>query len=248
MSEPLLTVRDLHISFGGVTAADGVDLDIARDEIVAIIGANGSGKTTFLNLCTGYIRPSQGSVHFDGRGITGLSPRAITRLGIARAFQIPQLFTAHSLIENLMLAIAARNGIWDGSRPLERESYRTQAQQTLALFSLSDAADWPASALPEGMRKLADIALAMALKPRLLLLDEPTSGVSAAEKFPLMDTIVQVLRREAVTALFVEHDMDVVERYAQRVLVWDAGRVIASGEPAVVLRSADVLERVIGVA
>jgi branched-chain amino acid transport system ATP-binding protein len=248
VSEPLLTARNLHISFGGVTAADGVDLDIGRDEIVAIIGANGSGKTTFLNLCTGYIRPSQGSVHFEGRGITGLSPRAITRLGIARAFQIPQLFTAQSLIENLMLAIAARSGIWDGSRPLGRESYRTQAQQTLSLFSLDDAADWPASALPEGMRKLADIALAMALKPRLLLLDEPTSGVSAAEKFPLMDTIVQVLRREAVTALFVEHDMDVVERYAQRVLVWDAGRVIASGQPAVVLRSPDVLERVIGVA
>ena len=248
MSEPLLTARDLRISFGGVTAADGVDLDIERDEIVAIIGPNGSGKTTFLNLCTGYIRPSRGNVHFLGRSITGLSPRAITRLGIARAFQIPQLFTAQSVIENLMLAIAARSRIWDAWGSLEREGYRAEAQQTLALFSLSDAARWPASALPEGLRKLADIALAMALKPRLLLLDEPTSGVSAAEKFPLMDTIVQVLRQESVTALFVEHDMDVVDRYADRVLVWDAGRVIASGKPASVLRSPDVLERVIGVA
>jgi branched-chain amino acid transport system ATP-binding protein len=248
VSDPLLSARDLHISFGGVVAADGVDLDIGRDEFVAIIGPNGSGKTTFLNLCTGYVHPSRGSVQFEGRNITGLSPRTIARLGIARAFQIPQLFTDQSLSANLMLAVAARQGIWDTARPLAREVYRAEAQRTLALFSLDHAADWPALALPEGMRKLADIALAMALKPRLLLLDEPTSGVSAAEKFSLMDTIVQVLRHEAVTALFVEHDMDVVERYAGRVLVWDSGRVIASGDPAVVLRSPDVLERVIGVA
>jgi branched-chain amino acid transport system ATP-binding protein len=248
VSPPLLSVRDLHISFGGVAAADGVDLDIWRDEFVAIIGPNGSGKTTFLNLCTGYIRPSRGSVQFEGQSIIGMSPRKITRRGITRAFQIPQLFTDQALIVNLMLAIAAREGIWQAARPLARAAYREEAQRTLALFSLAHAADWRASALPEGMRKLADIALAMALKPRLLLLDEPTSSVSAAEKFPLMDTIVQVLRRESVTALFVEHDMDVVERYAGRVLVWDAGRVIAAGEPAIVLRNADVLERVIGVA
>ena len=248
MSSPLLSARDLHVSFGGVAAADGVDLDIWRDEFVAIIGPNGSGKTTFLNLCTGYIRPSRGGVWFEGQSIIGLSPRMIARRGITRAFQIPQLFTDQPLIVNLMLAIAARDGIWQAARPLARAAYRDEAQQTLSLFSLAHAAEWPASALPEGTRKLADIALAMALKPRLLLLDEPTSSVSAAEKFPLMDTIVEVLRRESVTALFVEHDMDVVERYAGRVLVWDAGRVIASGEPAIVLRNPDVLERVIGVA
>jgi branched-chain amino acid transport system ATP-binding protein len=247
VSPPLLSARDLHVSFGGVSAADGVDLDIRRDEFVAIIG-NGSGKTTFLNLCTGYIRPSRGSVQFEGRSIIGMSPRRIARRGITRAFQIPQLFTDQALVVNLMLAIAAREGIWQAARPLARAACREEAQRTLALFSLVDAADRPASALSEGMRKLADIALAMALKPRLLLLDEPTSSVSAAEKFPLMDTIVEVLRRESVTALFVEHDMDVVERYAGRVLVWDAGRVIASGEPAIVLRNPDVLERVIGVA
>jgi branched-chain amino acid transport system ATP-binding protein len=248
VSPPLLSARDLHVSFGGVAAADGVDLDIWRDELVAIIGPNGSGKTTFLNLCTGYIRPSRGSVQFEGRSIVGMSPRMIARRGITRAFQIPQLFTDQALVVNLMLAIAAREGIWQAARPLARAAYREEAQRTLALFSLVGAADRPASALPEGMRKLADIALAMALKPRLLLLDEPTSSVSAAEKFPLMDTIVEVLRRESVTALFVEHDMDVVERYAGRVLVWDAGRVIAAGEPAIVLRNPDVLERVIGVA
>jgi branched-chain amino acid transport system ATP-binding protein len=243
----ILSVRDLHINFGGVKAADGVNLDIHRHELVAVIGPNGSGKTTFLNLCTGYISPTQGSVTFEGRAITDLAPRKITRRGIARAFQIPQLFTGHSLLENVMLAIAAQRGIWQGMRPLAQPSYREEAQNTLRLLALDSVAEQPTATLPEGMRKLADIAIALALKPRLLLLDEPTSGVSTTEKFGLMDTIVSVLRAEKITALFVEHDMDMVERYADRVLVWDSGRVMAAGAPAEVLRSADVLERVIGV-
>jgi branched-chain amino acid transport system ATP-binding protein len=247
MNDAILTVRDLHINFGGVRAADGVDLDIYRNELVAIIGPNGSGKTTFINLCTGYISPTQGSVTFEGERITDLAPRQITRRGIARAFQIPQLFTGHSLLENVMLAVAAQRGIWQAMRPLAQPAYLDEARKTLALLSLQDAADRPVATLPEGMRKLADIAIALALKPRLLLLDEPTSGVSTTEKFGLMDTIVSVLRAEKITALFVEHDMDMVERYADRVLVWDSGRVMAAGAPAEILRSAHVLERVIGV-
>jgi branched-chain amino acid transport system ATP-binding protein len=244
---PILSVRDLHISFGGVKAANGVDLDIYPHELIAVIGPNGSGKTTFLNLCTGYIRATRGSVIFEGRSITTQVPRTITRRGIARAFQIPQLFTSHSLIENVMLSVAAQHGIWQPLRPLANETYRNKARQVLDLMSLGDVADGPTANLPEGLRKLADIAIALALKPRLLLLDEPTSGVSTAEKFSLMDTIVGVLRAEKVTALFVEHDMDVVERYADRVLVWDAGRVIAGGPPQEILRSSRVLERVIGI-
>ncbi len=245
---PLLSVRDLHISFGGVKAANGVDLDIFPHELVAVIGPNGSGKTTFLNLCTGYISPQSGTISFEGRSILNMSPRTITRRGIARAFQIPQLFAGHSLLENLMLAIAARCGIWQLATPLARASYRDEARRMLDLLSLADVADRSTATLPEGQRKLADIAIALALKPRLMLLDEPTSGVSTAEKIGLMDTIVAVLRAERVTALFVEHDMNVVERYADRVLVWDSGQVIAGGKPGDILGSADVLERVIGVA
>jgi branched-chain amino acid transport system ATP-binding protein len=244
---PILSVSDLHINFGGVRAADGVNLEIYPHELVAVIGPNGSGKTTFLNLCTGYISPTHGSVTFEGHRITDLSPRQITRRGIARAFQIPQLFTGHSLIENVMLAIAARRGVWQAMRPLAQPPYLEEARRMLGLLSLDEAADHPTDTMPEGIRKLADIAIALALNPRLLLLDEPTSGVSTAEKFPLMDKIVSVLRAEKITALFVEHDMDMVERYADRVLVWDSGRVIAAGAPAEILRSADVLERVIGV-
>jgi len=245
---PILSVRDLHISFGGVKAANGVDLEIFPHELVAVIGPNGSGKTTFLNLCTGYISPERGSIAFEGRSIVDLPPRTITRRGIARAFQIPQLFTGHSVLENVMLAVAARHGIWQVAKPLAQPVYRDEARQTLELLSLADVADRPTATLPEGQRKLADTAIALALKPRLLLLDEPTSGVSTAERFALMDTIVAVLRAEKVTALFVEHDMNVVERYADRVLVWDSGRVIASGVPREILSGTGVLERVIGVA
>ena len=244
---PILAVRDLRISFGGVVAANGIDLDIYPHELIAVIGPNGSGKTTFLNLCTGYIHPASGTVTFEGKTITELPPRTITRRGIARAFQIPQLFAGHSVLENVMLAVAARHGIWDVVRPLVRRRYRDEAREILNLLTLGDVADRLTAILPEGMRKLADIAVAMALKPRLLLLDEPTSGVSTTEKIPLMDTIVGVLRAEKITALFVEHDMDVVERYADRVLVWDSGRVAAEGPPHEVLHRADVLEQIIGV-
>lgn len=244
---PILTVRDLHISFGGVVAANGIDLDIYPNELIAVIGPNGSGKTTFLNLCTGYIHPASGTVTFEGKTITDLPPRTITQRGIARAFQIPQLFAGHSVLENVMLAVAARHGIWNVMQPLAQRGYRDEARAILKLLTLGDVADRLTAILPEGLRKLADIAIAMALKPRLLLLDEPTSGVSTTEKIPLMDTIVGVLRAEKITALFVEHDMDVVERYADRVLVWDSGRVAAEGPPHEVLHSADVLERIIGV-
>lgn len=243
----ILSARDLHINFGGVKAADGVDLDIYPHELVAIIGANGSGKTTFLNLCTGYISPTRGSVVFEGDPITDLSPRRITRRGIARAFQIPQLFTGHSLLENVMLAVSARRGVWEPIKRLGHSGCESEARATLELLSLGEVAGQPTAILPEGTRKLADIAIALALKPRLLLLDEPTSGVSTAEKLDIMDTIVDVLRAEKITALFVEHDMEVVERYADRVLVWDSGRVIAEGVPGEVLRKSEVLERVVGV-
>jgi branched-chain amino acid transport system ATP-binding protein len=245
---PILSVRGLRINFGGVIAANGIDLDIFPQEIIAVIGPNGSGKTTFLNLCTGYLRPASGTVSFEDQPIVGLSPQVITRRGIARAFQIPQLFSGHSVLENVVLAVAARHGIWDAMRPLMRPRYCYEARQILDLLTLGDVADQLTAILPEGLRKLADIAIAMALKPRLLLLDEPTSGVSTAEKIPLMDTIAGVLRAEKITALFVEHDMEVVERYSDRVMVWDAGRVAAAGPPHQILHSAEVLERIVGVA
>lgn len=248
MREVLLKAENLEVAFGGVKAADGVNLTVDKGEFVAVIGPNGSGKTTFLNLCTGYIRPVSGHVWLGNREITRMAPRQIARRGIARAFQIPQLFTDHTVIENVMLAIASREGIWGAFNPLDRPSYRTQGMELLELLSLGQHAETMAGALPEGLRKLADVTVAMALRPKLLLLDEPTSGVSALERFSLMDTLMKAMKARGVTALFVEHDMEIVENYADRVVVWNAGKVMADGVPAEVMSDPRVLENVVGVA
>jgi branched-chain amino acid transport system ATP-binding protein len=248
MKQPILEAKDLHVAFNGVRAADGVSLTIHDGEFLAIIGPNGSGKTTVLNLCTGYVRPKSGSVYLDGRDITRLAPRSIARLGVARAFQIPQLFSAQRVIDNMMLALAAKNGLWTVVRPLETEARRAEAEELLDLVGLAGDKNRISSTLPEGHRKLLDIAVALALKPRLLLLDEPTSGVSALERFPLMEALMGALRQRQITALFVEHDMDVVARYASRVLVWNAGQIMAEGHPDDVFKDPRVLQSVVGVA
>ncbi|TFV38260.1 ATP-binding cassette domain-containing protein [Bradyrhizobium frederickii] len=248
MTPPILEAKGLHVAFNGVKAADDVSIAIHDGEFLAIIGPNGSGKTTLLNICTGYIRPKSGSVLLDGHDITHLSPRAIARRGVARAFQIPQLFSAQRVIDNMMLALAATDGLWSAVQPLETAGRRDEARALLDLVGLAGDADRISSTLPEGHRKLLDVAVALALKPRLLLLDEPTSGVSALERFPLMEALMGALRQRRITALFVEHDMDVVARYASRVLVWNAGNIMAEGRPDEVFSNAQVRQRVVGVA
>jgi branched-chain amino acid transport system ATP-binding protein len=248
MSRPILRANDLHVAFDGVKAVDGVNLEIHEGELLAVIGPNGSGKTTLLNLCTGYIKPTTGNVHLDGRDITQASPRTITRMGVARAFQIPQLFSDQRVIDNVMLALAATDGLWTVSRRLDRKDRRDEADALLGLFGLVEHRHRVSSTLPEGHRKLLDIAVALALKPRLLLLDEPTSGVSALDRFPLMEALMGALRQRNVTALFVEHDMDVVARYAKRVLVWNAGKIMAEGQPGHVLNDPEVRRSVVGIA
>ena len=248
MKQAILEAKDLHVAFNGVKAADGVNLKIHDDEFLAVIGPNGSGKTTLLNICTGYIKPRSGSVHLDGHDITRLTPRAIARRGVARAFQIPQLFSDQRVIDNMMLALAARNGLWSATQPLDTPARREEAEALLGLVGLAGDRLRISSTLPEGHRKLLDIAIALALKPRLLLLDEPTSGVSALERFPLMEALMGALRQRKITALFVEHDMEVVARYANRVLVWNAGTIMAEGRPDEVFNDAQVLQRVVGVA
>ena len=247
MTTPLLQAKDLRIAFYGVQAADGVNLEIREGEFLAIIGPNGSGKTTFLNLCTGYLRPSSGEVYLDGKPITAMAPRTIARRGIARAFQIPQLFLDQTVLDNLMIAVAAKRGIWVPFKALGADGRRREAEELLALVGLDGEAGQLAGALPEGRRKLLDIVIALALKPRLVLLDEPTSGVSTIERFTLMETLMSALRRAKVTALFVEHDMDVVQRYADRVVVWDSGSVMAEGPPSEVFKDERVLRNVVGV-
>jgi branched-chain amino acid transport system ATP-binding protein len=243
----LLSARGLKLAFGGLKAADGIDLDVQDGEFLAIIGPNGAGKTTFINMTTGYLKPQAGTIEFDGKPILGMSPRRIVGLGIGRSFQLPQLFTEHTVLENAALAVASRRGIWSPFAPLMGRGVRAEAEELLERFGLLPLADRRADALNEGARKLADIAMAVALRPRLLLMDEPTSGVAAADKMGVVETLVRVLREARVTAVFVEHDMDVVARFADRVAVWGQGKIAALGPPQQILNDPDVQRDVIGI-
>jgi branched-chain amino acid transport system ATP-binding protein len=247
MTGVVLSARGLVIRFGGVVAADGVDLDVVEGEHLAIIGPNGAGKTTFLNIATGYLRPKAGRVEFLGQDITARAPRSIARLGIARAFQIPQLFPDHTVIESLLIAAAAREGRLATLSNLHDLPERDEMMRLLDLVGARAAAELKAVVLPEGQRKLVDIAMALALKPKLVLMDEPTSGVASAEKFAVMDVLVAALDAQRVTSVFVEHDMEVVERYADRVAVWTSGRIQTVGSPRDVLADPAVISQVIGI-
>ncbi len=243
----ILRTVDLNRSFGMVTAADNLNIEVGWGELVGIVGSNGSGKTTFLNLITGYLRADSGHIQIMGRDTIGLPPRLVTKLGVARSFQIPQLYTNMSVLEGMLLSLAATSGKGNGFwKPLYRESWTEEGLATLDRFGLASYANRPVSELPEGGRKLLDIALSFALKPKLLLMDEPTSGVSIEDKFEVMDTLVKVLQEGDITTIFVEHDMDVIQRYSRRVLVFETGRVIADGEPERVLADPEVRKAVLG--
>lgn len=243
----ILKTIDLSKAFGMVMAADRINLEVHAGELVGIVGANGSGKTTFLNLITGYLTPDGGRFLLMGEDRTGLPPRVITRLGIARSFQIPQLYTNLSVLDSILLSLAARPdqgaGFW---QPLYQQPRRDEGMETLERFGLEAYARRPVRELPEGGRKLLDIALSFALRPKLLLMDEPTSGVSIRDKFQIMDTLITVVQESGLTTLFVEHDMEVVQRYGRRVLAFNEGRVIADGRPEAVLADPDVRKAVLG--
>jgi len=243
----ILQTEDLTKHFGAIKGAEGINIAIGQGQLVGIVGSNGSGKTTFLNLITGYLKPEQGRILLLGRETTGLPPRAITRLGVARSFQVPQLYTHMNVLECMLLSLAAEAGeggnFW---QPLLKDSRESGGLETLGRFGLDAFAHRPVSELPEGGRKLLDIALSFALKPKLLLMDEPTSGVSIEDKFEVMDTLVKVLQESKVTTIFVEHDMEVIQRYAARVLVFNEGRVIADGKPDTVLADPEVSSIVLG--
>lgn len=242
----LLRAEGLKLRFGGIIAADGIDLSLHEGEHLAIIGPNGAGKTTFLNICTGYLRPQAGSVTFEGKEITAHPPRDITRLGIARAFQIPQLFAEQTVLENMLLAAAVRQKRWNLLKSLHSIPEKQEMEALLELVGCGDARNRVASELPEGKRKLVDIAIALALKPRVLLMDEPTSGVASADKFAVMETLMNALQQARVSSVFVEHDMEMVSRYATRVAVWAQGVIQTTGAPEIVLNDPDVIRNVIG--
>ena len=242
----LLQTRGLTLSFGGVVAADGIDFDLQAGERLAVIGANGAGKTTFINMVTGYIKPTAGTISFDGKDITALHPRQIVQLGIGRSFQLPQLFLEQTVRESVELAVAARLKRFSLFKPLEACVPAAEITQSLALVGLREREHDLCSSLPEGHRKLLDMVMALVLQPKLLIMDEPTSGVAADEKHRLMATIMHALDQRGVTSIFVEHDADIVAQYATRVAAWISGRIAADGAPETVMANEEVRSVVLG--
>jgi branched-chain amino acid transport system ATP-binding protein len=242
----VLKATQLNKHFDGVVAAENVTIEVAAGERVGLIGSNGAGKTTFVNMITGYLKPDAGAIELDGTDITALVPREIERLGVARSFQIPQLCAEMRVIDNMIVAAACGGEALSFWKPAHTEEARARAFSLLERFALAGHAERRVAELPGGVRKLLDIAMALTRRPRLLLLDEPTSGVSVDEKFPMMETVMTALGSEGTAVLFVEHDMDIVTRYASRVVAFYSGRVLADGAPATVLADAEVRRHVTG--
>lgn len=242
-----LEVRALSKSFGSVVAARNLNVQVSPGTVVSIIGTNGAGKTTFINMVTGYVRPDSGDVWFSGRNITGWTPRAIVRSGLGRSFQIPQLFYGISVFENMLAAVAiGRLRPRSFMKGLTEPSLVEFCESMLDAFGLLGYRDQLPENLSGGTRKLLDIAMAFAAEPKMLLLDEPTSGVSEEEKHPLMEQVLAVTTRAGLTTMLVEHDMEIVEEFSDRVLAFYAGEIIADGRPEAVFEDERVQEIIIG--
>lgn len=243
----VLEAKDLNMTFGAVTAAVDINVTISEDEVVAVIGANGAGKTTFINMVTGYLKPSSGTILFKGTNITGWAPRQVSRAGICRSFQVAQLFQELTAIENMMLAFAAMQ-VSSASffRPMHHAAARRQCMEVLETFDIAQHAEARVGTLAQGVRKLLDIAMAMVSRPALLLLDEPTSGVAIDEKFPLMDTVMSGVRSFNSSVMFIEHDIEIVSRYASRVIAFYNGKILVDALPDAALADQTVRQFIVG--
>ena len=253
MTGPLLEIANLSVRFGGLTAVDDVSFAVGKNEIVGLIGPNGAGKTTIFNTLCGMLQPSAGRTSFDGADMTGLAPDNVARLGIARTFQNVRLFGELSLRENVMVGTyrSGRCGLIASMlrlghhRRLERAA-RARADQWLARTGLEAYAETPATSLPFGLQRVAEVARAMASEPKLLLLDEPAAGLNEPEKRKLADLLRAIVRETQCALLLVEHNMPLVMGLVDRVVVLDFGRKIADGLPQEVARHASVVEAYLG--
>ncbi|HEX6722778.1 MAG TPA: ABC transporter ATP-binding protein [Burkholderiaceae bacterium] len=236
----MIEARDLKRSFGGVAAIDGVSLAVARHEIVAIIGPNGAGKSTLFNLLTGHLKPDAGRVTLAGRDITGIAPHRLCALGVARSFQRTNIFPKLTVFENLQAALIAHRGrgrdLWSRAEHV----FRDEAMALLADVHLADKAQLAGGTLSYGNQKQLELGIALAGKPEILLLDEPTAGMSAAETRDSMALLKRLANERGLTLLFTEHDMEVVFGAAQRIAVLHQGRLIAVGTPEAIRADAEV--------
>jgi branched-chain amino acid transport system ATP-binding protein len=245
----MLIVKNLTKHFGGFTAVDDVNLEIKEGEIISIIGTNGAGKTTLVNMISGYLKPDQGTILFFDKDITHASPYIRIKLGIGRSFQLIQLFENSTALDNVRTALFSKYGmIRRGLLPADRyTSVTEEAAKILKNFNMLDKKDLTPKALSEGDMKILDVAIAFALKSKLLLLDEPTSGVATQDKFKVMDSIVSAIRKEGISTLIIEHDMDIVSGYSDRVVVMHEGKIMAEGKPAEIMENREVKATLFGI-
>jgi len=246
MAEPMMEIRALRKSFGGVVATDDLTLDVGAGELHAVIGPNGAGKTTLISQLSGALMPDSGTIRFDGRDITRMPPHARSRRGLARSFQITSIFHEFTALDNVALAVQAHDGhSFAFFRDARRESrLRDPARAALARVGLEARADVTARYMSHGEHRQLEIAMALATHPKMLLLDEPMAGMGPEESGLMVD-ILKGLKGEQ-TILLIEHDMDAVFRLADRITVLVYGRVIASGTPEEIRASAEVRNAYLG--
>ena len=238
----LLSVQSLSKAFDGVRAVDDVSFELQAGEMLALIGPNGAGKSTCFNLINGQLKPDAGTVLLGGERLTGRKPDNIWRMGVGRTFQIAATFSSLTIAENVQMALLSHAGRLYGMWQPARAQFRDEALSLLAKLDMAAQADRAMSVLAYGDVKRVELAIALAGKPRLLLMDEPTAGMAPRERNELMALTRELARSQQIGVLFTEHSMDVVFAHADRMLVMARGQLIASGEPAVVREDAKVRE------
>jgi len=246
VAEALLQIETLTKRFGGVVASDGISLALAPGELHAVIGPNGAGKTTLIGQLTGEIPPDAGRIRFDGSDVTALPVYRRSRLGLARSFQITSLFPDFTALDNVALAVQAHSGhsfrFWRDARG--EASLREPARAALLRAGLAERADVPVADLSHGERRQLEIAMALAGRPRLLLLDEPMAGMGPEESALLVDMLRRL--KSSLTILLIEHDMDAVFALADRISVLVYGRIVASGDPDAIKADPEVRQAYLG--
>jgi branched-chain amino acid transport system ATP-binding protein len=253
--EPLLVVRNLSIAFRGVRALSEVSLEIERSTITAVIGPNGAGKTTLFNCVTGVYRPDAGDIRFDGRGLIGLLPHRIAELGLGRTFQNIELFSRMSALDNVLLGrhrhmkTGVVSALFYGKKVRDDEvAQRRKVEEILDFLDLEFTRERLVATLPYGVRKKIELARALALEPKLLLLDEPSAGMNAEEKEELVHVVRDIRDEQGITIVLVEHDMGLVMGISDRVVVLDHGEKVADATPDEVTRDDRVIRAYLGAA